>query len=337
MPESHEINPRPRIAIIGGGTGSSAALNDLKGVGEVTALVNMVDDGGGTGVLRDQFGTLPPGDVRQCLVALSPTATLREVFNYRFRRGTSYAGQSFGNLFITALAEINDGDFAKAVEDASKILNIEGRVIPITLDNRRLVIETTDGEVIRGESIIGDAQIPSLMGASVGFDQPTEINPAAKDAIEDADLVVIAPGDLYTSIAPALAVNGLGKTILETKARVIYICNLVNKKWHTAGFNVEDYASEIERIIGGPALDYVVFNTEKPSPIVLRRYAAEEEIPVGFNSEVLSKMHYRAISGNFIAKDEPTTRDPDDLIKNRSLIRHHVGTITRAVMKIHWD
>lgn len=338
MAKSRKLNPPiPNIVVIGGGTGSFTVLSSLKTISNITALVNMVDDGGSTGELRDQFGVLPPGDVRQCLVALSPSNELREVFNYRFPKGSDFAGHNFGNLFLTALSNLSKGDFAEAVEKASKILNIKGRVIPITLEDRRLIIKTNTGQVIKGEHRIDTSDIASFKGSKLSYDEPTNINPLAEDAIRDANLVVIAPGDLYTSIGPALAVKGLCEAIKKTDAKVIYICNLVNKPRHTSEFKVEDYAAEIERFIGSRVLDYVIYNTETPSPGVLARYLQDKEVPVEFDNEVLIKKHYIAVGGEFLSKEKLPKRDINDAITDRSLIRHDQEAICRAVMKIYWD
>ena len=338
MAKSNNLNPPiPNIVVIGGGTGSFTVLSSLKTISNITALVNMVDDGGSTGELRDQFGVLPPGDVRQCLVALSPSDELREVFNYRFPKGSDFSGHNFGNLFLTALSNIADGDFAKAVANASKILNIKGQVIPVTLDDRRLVIQTTDGIILKGEHNIGKMNMPSLKGANIRYDEPTKLNPSAAKAIKNANIIVIAPGDLYTSIGPTLAVRGLSDALKKTSAKIIYICNLVNKPRHTNGFRVEDYASEIERIIGSRVLDYVIYNTEAPSPEVLEKYLKDGEIPVEFDNEILSKKHYKAMAGKFLSKNNKLKRDENDPISDRSLIRHDQEAVCRSIMKIYWD
>ncbi|HUC79231.1 MAG TPA: gluconeogenesis factor YvcK family protein [Candidatus Saccharimonadales bacterium] len=338
MAKLNKLNPPiPNIVVIGGGTGSFTVLSSLKTVSDITALVNMVDDGGSTGELRDQFGVLPTGDVRQCLVALSSSNELREVFNYRFPKGSDFSGHNFGNLFLTALSNLSNGDFAEAIANASKILNIKGKVIPVTLDDRRLVIQTTDGIILKGEHNIGKMNMPSLKGATIRYDEPTKLNPAAAKAIKNANIVVIAPGDLYTSIGPTLAVKGLSESIKKTHAKVIYICNLVNKPRHTNGFKVEDYASEIERIIGSRVLDYVIYNTETPTPEVLEKYLKDKEIPVEYDYEILKKKHYTAIAGEFLSKSNILKRDINDPIKDRSLIRHDQDAICRSVMKIYWD
>jgi uncharacterized cofD-like protein len=337
LSDPSQDNPNnPRITVIGGGTGSFSVLSGLKDVSRVTALVNMIDDGGSTGELRDEFGVLPPGDARQCLVALSRSEKARDLFNYRFSPGSTFPGHSGGNIILTILNELNGGNFAKAIEDASEILNIDGKVVPITLDNRRLVVETLEGEVIYGEHNVDTAHIPSLLGAKIDFDNPTQVNPTACEAIEESDLIVIAPGDLYTSIGPALAVNGLSEALQSTNAKIIYLCNLVNKPWHTSNFRVETYATEIERIIGAKVLDYVLYNTEQPSEEALERYVRDRELPVPYDEDILRRMHYVAVGGKFLSQDEPK-RDANDPIQDRSLIRHNRRAIASQVMQIAWQ
>jgi uncharacterized cofD-like protein len=201
----------PRIVVIGGGTGSFAVLSALKNYArDITAIVNMIDDGGSTGVLRDELGALPPGDIRQCLVALSESdQTLRDLFNYRFEKGT-FGGHSFGNLFRTALEKVT-GSFAEGVEAASQILNIQGHVVPATTDNVRLALETADGRIIRGEDQIGEGQATDKLFTKgqphrLYLEPDAMLNPLAKAAIESADIIVVAPGKLYSSILPSFLI-----------------------------------------------------------------------------------------------------------------------------------
>ncbi|HUD05347.1 MAG TPA: uridine diphosphate-N-acetylglucosamine-binding protein YvcK [Candidatus Saccharimonadales bacterium] len=329
----------PNIAVIGGGTGSFSVLSSLKNHSEITAIVNMVDDGGSTGELRDSLGVLPPGDLRQCMVALSEESDIwRDVLNFRFpknEKDTSLGGHNLGNLLISGIETLTGGEIKEAIATVSKMLNIKGKVIPVTVEDRRLVITTVDGQTITGEHNIEDAEIPSLKGATVGFDLPTELDSDAAEAIRDADMLVIAPGDLYTSIGPALAVNGMRGAIMESKAKKIYLCNLVNKEFHTSELDVEGYTDEIERIIGAPALDYVVYNTQSPSPEVLERYFVEKQYPVAFDVESLEQRHYRAIGASLLST-VAVERDPNDRLK-RSLIRHDHKAIAKAVMAIYWQ
>ena len=195
-----------KIVVIGGGTGSFTLLSGLKKyTHSITALVNMVDDGGSTGQLRDELGVLPAGDVRQCLVALSSSPKVRDLFNYRFDEG-SMKGHAFGNLFMAALEKMT-GSFAEAVELASEVLGVNGRVFPITLDDTTMSIKLKDGTTVNGQHAAESLQIPRGERPWLELKPPAGINPRARQAILDADLVVIAPGLLYGSLAPARLVD----------------------------------------------------------------------------------------------------------------------------------
>src|SRR5688572_12810547 len=259
-----------KIVVIGGGTGSFTLLSGLKHyTNRLTALVNMVDDGGSTGQLRDELGVLPPGDVRQCLVALSESPKVRELFNYRFEEG-SLAGHAFGNLFITALEKLT-GNFAEAVDTAAEVLRVQGQVVPATLDNVRLTMTWPDQRVVlSGERVIDvDHFVHDPRKATLSLTPMPQANPAAIAAIREADLVVIAPGDLYTSIGPILVADGFGEALKTTAAKVVYVCNLVTKQGQTEGFTVVDHAQEIERFVGAPVLDVVLFSGHRPQATLL--------------------------------------------------------------------
>jgi uncharacterized cofD-like protein len=208
----------PKIVVIGGGTGSFSVLSGLKNYAhDITAIVNMSDDGGSTGILRDELGVLPPGDIRQCLVALSQSdQIMRDLFNYRFAEGT-FEGHSFGNLFLTALEKVT-GSFDAAVGTASQVLNISGRVVPVTLTNSQLVLARADGTRLTGQHAIEGAQLTPRPKLSL-TPSPT-LNPEAAATIAAADLIVIAPGNLYASLAPTLIVPGLGAAVAGSPAKV---------------------------------------------------------------------------------------------------------------------
>lgn len=325
-----------KIVVIGGGTGSFTLLSTLKNLTpEITALVNMADDGGSTGVLRDELGVLPPGDVRQCLVALSDSShTLRELFNYRFPEGT-FSGHSFGNLFLSAVEKMG-GSFAGAVDLASEVLNITGRVLPISLEECRLVLELADGTKVHGESAIGETQFGLNDQPKLSLARPAQANPAAIKAIEAADIVVIAPGDLYRSLAPTFLVGGITKALMETKAKVVFVANLVNKPVHTNGFYVHDYASELERIAAGQFIDFVLYNTDEPTQKILDAYSVEGEYPVKIDPRFLKNAHYVAIGGKFLSR-HPQHRNENDSFILRSLIRHNADSVCRALMRIYYS
>lgn len=326
-----------KIVVIGGGTGSFTLLQNLKHYTKyISALVSMADDGGSTGALRDELGALPPGDVRQCLVALSESPKVRELFTYRFEDG-SLKGHAFGNLFLTALEKMT-GDFADAVKTASEVLNITGQVYPITLDEVRLVAEKSDGSTISGQFAIYDADFGAATRPELRLEPAPQINPAAAQAIAEADIVVIAPGHLYGSLAPALIVPGVSQALNATAAEKVYVCNLVTKPGQTDGFRVHDFAAEIERF-GGFKLDYVLYNNQLPPQELLDRYAKEGEFAVRWDDTALARQHYKSRGGNFINSEMTPTGNlkADKIAATRSYIRHDSDSIARQLMRIYFS
>ena len=324
-----------KIAVIGGGTGSFTMLSSLKRyTKQIAAIVSMADDGGSTGVLRDELGTLPPGDVRQCLVALSDSPKVRELFEYRFDAGT-FGGHSFGNILLTALEKIT-GDFSEAVETASDILRINGVVIPATLDNIRLKMEWSDKSLILdGERVI-DAEhfVHDPRRATLSLTPNASPNKLAIRAIEQADIVVIAPGDLYTSLGPLLVIDGIGEALSRSKAKKIYVSNLVSKQGQTDGFTVSDHAKEIERFAGTPFLDYVLYNQQAPSEDLAKRYEDEGGYVTMADMDMLSTMHYEAVGGNFLG-EMASGNNADSLIGKRSLIRHDAEAVAKLILSLY--
>lgn len=324
-----------KIAVIGGGTGSFTMLSALKGyTSQIAAIVSMADDGGSTGVLRDELGTLPPGDVRQCLVALSDSPKVRDLFDYRFEEGT-FAGHSFGNLLLTALEKVT-GDFSEAVETASDILRVNGVVIPATLDNVRLKMEWAETSLIlHGERVI-DAEFfkHDPRRAELSLTPSAKANPTAIVAIEQADIVVIAPGDLYTSLGPLLVIDGIGEALARTDALKVYVSNLVSKKGQTDDFTVSDHAAEIERFAGTPFLDYVIYNDEVPSAEIAARYKEEGGYVTEVDEDVLQKAHYKTVGGNFLGKMAKAHKG-DSIPVTRSLIRHDATAVAKSILETY--
>lgn len=268
-----------KIVVIGGGTGVFTALSGLKKhFHNLTAVVTMADDGGSAGILREEFGILPPGDIRRALIALSATdnKTLSDLFSYRFAEGSGLSGHSFGNLMITALERIT-GSFERAVEEAGKILSIDGRVLPVTFKRVSLSAELEDGRVVRGETNIDIPKHDGRLGIKrVWLEPDASLNPEAKKAIADADAVVIGPGDLYTSLIPNLLVKGMKEALRSTKAKKIYFVNLMTKFGETTGFRASDFVNTLEAYLGEGVLDYAVVNKTKPSAMRFRPYAKEK-------------------------------------------------------------
>jgi uncharacterized cofD-like protein len=322
-----------KVVVIGGGTGSFTILSGLKNyVSDLTALPSMADDGGSTGQLRDELGVLPPGDVRQCLVALAHSPKVRDLFNFRFDAG-ALKGHSFGNLFLTALEKMT-GDFREGVELATEVLQVVGKVEPITLDKVTLVMRDESG-VVHGERDIDD-RVFAGRKPELWLEPNTIANAAALAAIKRADLIVIAPGSLYTSLGAALSVPGVGEVLQKSKAKKIYICNLVNKPGQTDGFVVEDYADELERMAGTKFLDYVIYNTRKPSAKLLQKYAADGELPIDLGGA--GNTRYVLCGGDFLANGAWSGGSKADaLAATRTLIRHDPDRVARQIMQIYFS
>lgn len=333
----------PKIVVIGGGTGTFSLLSGLKKYAQdITAIVNMVDDGGSTGVLRDELGALPPGDVRQSLVALSRVSNdLRDLLNYRFPKSSFAAGHSFGNLFISAL-EQTTGSMSRAVQVASDVLAIQGKIVPATTEDVRLMLETADGRIIKGEDKIGEGSAEERLfvkGAPhrLWLEPAATLNTDAQAAIAAADLIVIAPGKLYSSVLPSLLLGGMTEALKHARGRKVYVCNLMTRPNQTDGFSVSDFAAEIERYAAAPILDYVIYNTEQPTKQLLDKYAVEgEREPVEFDTDALAQMHYAAIGESLISKDY-VEHNPNDTLLTRTLIRHDSDKIARLIMRIYFS
>lgn len=325
------IAERKKIVVIGGGTGTFTVLSGLKHYPvELTAIVTMADDGGSTGRLRDEFGVLPPGDLRQCLVALSEAGeVMRKLFNHRYEKG-ELAGHSFGNIFISTLEQVT-GSLDRALDVAGKILKIHGRVIPVTLDKIALHAELKNGKVLRGESEFMEYQLVSKFGVKKIYLQPTgKANPKALEAIKGADLIVVGPGKLYTSVLPNFLVQGVAKAFAFSNAQKIYISNLMSQQGHTDNFFVSDYARVLEEAIGKHGIfDVVLYNTKKAPSGLLRKYADEGE-PVLCGPEC-AKGGWKLIGTDLLALGIAKTAKKDFL--RRTLIRHDPDKLAKILMK----
>ena len=250
----------PRIVTIGGGTGMSVLLRGLKEhTDNISAIVTVGDDGGSSGRLRENFGVLPPGDFRNCLIALSDDETLvRDLFQYRFDRGEGLEGHSFGNLFIAAMTDIT-GNFEAALEEFSRVLAVHGRVIPATNESLHLSAKLFDGTVVDGESNIGDNG--GVIREMMIRPHDAAAVPAAIEAILDAEMIVIGPGSLYTSILPNLLVRGIAEAVLNAEAQKLYICNVATEHGETIGYTVADHVAALQKHTGRRIADLVVANS----------------------------------------------------------------------------
>lgn len=313
-----------KIATIGGGTGSFTLLSGLKKYPlELSAIVTMADDGGSTGILRDELGVLPPGDIRQCLVALSnSTETLRRLMNYRFTQG-GLKGHNFGNLLLSALEKIN-GSFSKGVEEAARLLDIKGQVIPVSEGNMRLHIILKNGKELIGESNLDHSLEIRKFGIERIYLKPkVSAHKKAVEAIKKADFIVIGPGDHFGSIIPNILIEKIAQAIRVTKAKVIYVCNLTNKKGQTDNWSLEDYVSEIESFIGKGRIDYVTFNSRKIPEGLIKKYVKQEGkgalVSLG---EKKSKYSFTLICADVVSDKLIRAISGDKNTSSRSFIRH---------------
>lgn len=316
-----------RIVVIGGGTGNFVVLRGLKRYPvELTAIVSMADDGGSTGILRDELGVLPPGDVRQCLVALSDSSRLmRSLMNYRFEQG-GLEGHSFGNLLLSALEKVT-GSFEKAVEEAARILNIRGKVIPVTTHQVRLKMLLSNRRLLESEAEIYYSQEIDQGYQSLYLEPIPMVNPRAIDEIRNADLVIIGPGGLYTSLIPNLLVPGLAEALRTTQARRLFVVNLMNRKGQTSGFTVSRYVGEIARFIGNDIFDMILVNRRQPCSELLDLYASEGD-PVANDMG----QDPRIVEADLL-DDIPIKPQRGDAWK-RNLIRHDSNRLAQELMQL---
>jgi uncharacterized cofD-like protein len=331
-----ENNRKAKIVVVGGGTGTHTVLRGLKRYAndiDISAIVTMADSGGSSGRLRDEFGQLPAGDVRNALTALAADGDeqdllLRQLFEYRFDRGTGLSGHNFGNLFLTALTDIL-GSESKAIAATSRILRIAGRVIPVTLDQADLIAEYSDGTVIKSEHAI-DTYVcdRGVRIVSLRLSKSVTINPEAAAALKTADMIVIGPGDLYTSVLANCIVPGFSDVVKAATGRMLYVSNLMSKAGHTIGMNAAEHLSEVTAYIGRQPDAIIVNSSSLPSPI-LDRYAKEGAHPIENNCidgqdrvyalPLLSERIYEPVSG-------------DDLV--RSLVRHDPDALAKAILTV---
>lgn len=321
------------IVVIGGGTGTFVTLSGLKKYPcNLSAIVNMTDSGSSTGILRDELGVLPPGDIRQCLVALSNSDfILRQLFNYRFGEG-KLAGHNFGNLFLAALEKIT-GNFERAVKEVGNILSISGRVIPVTVANAHFCACLKNNKIIKGENNITKLDFVKNPVKEFFLEPRAKSNPEAIKAIKAADIIVIGPGNLYSSLVPIFLVKGIAAAIRGSKAKKIYNCNLMTKAGQTDGFAVHHFAEAIEKYLGKGAIDFVIFNNKKPAPGLLKKYAAQGEKLVNYNNAELKNKKYLAVPADLISK-KIWQKPKGDIFIKRTLIRHDPDKLAKLILAL---
>jgi uncharacterized cofD-like protein len=280
----------------------------------------VADDGGSSGRLRQEFGVLPPGDIRNCLAALADQEKLlTELFQYRFQAGSGLVGHSFGNLFLTAMSEIT-GDLERAIAASSQVLAVRGRVLPATLSDVRLWAELTDGRRIEGESSITEAN-GKIEKIGCLPDNPPAL-PAALKAIHEADYIIIGPGSLYTSIIPNLLVPEITEAIASCSVPRIYVCNIMTQPGETQGYSVADHIQAIDDACGKPLFNAVLVHRKVPSAQSLIKYAQANSHPVFLDREAVAKLGRRIVLSNVMDEDEDT-----------NLVRHNPERLARVLLR----
>ena len=313
-----KLNKGAKVVAIGGGTGLSMLLKGIKRyTNNITAVVTVGDDGGSSGRLREEMGILPPGDIRNCIAALADDEDLiTELFQYRFKKGEGLEGHSFGNLFLTALCSIT-GNMVKAVKESSNVLNIRGVVLPATLDDMKLAAEFEDGTIVKGESNIPEAhkQIKRL------FTEPASCKalPEVLEAILNADLIILGPGSLYTSVIPNLLVSDIVEAIEQSTAKKIYVCNIMTQPGETDNYSVASHVNALlAHAKGKKIIDAVLVNDSLPENISAG-YAKTGSIPVRLDIENLTPTGVSVVSQKLIQENK------------EGLVRHSSNRVARAV------
>ncbi len=325
------------IVVVGGGTGTHTVLRGLRRYAEqvdITAIVSMSDSGGSAGRLRDEFGQLPVGDVRNAITALASEEDesdllLRQLFLFRFNRGQGLAGHNFGNLLISALTEIL-GSEVKAIEATAKILRISGKVLPVTTDNVHLVAEYEDGTIIVGEHYIDtppdDASRSRI--TKLYLQPEAQLSLPAKEAILNADLIVLGPGDLYTSILANCVVGGFAEAVQASAAKTIYVCNLMSKQGQTVGMGAMEHVEEINKYLGLMP-DAIIVNNTLFSEDLIKKYADEGDYPILNNCDTDKCIVY----ADSLVAEEEIKQVSGDVVK-RSLIRHDSDKLASILFHI---
>lgn len=322
---------RPKIVCIGGGTGISTMLRGLKHITDnVTAVITVADDGGSSGMLRNDLNIPPPGDIRNCILALAETEPVMEkLLQYRFEQG-SLAGQNFGNLFLAAMTEITDGDFVRAVQRVSDVLKVTGRVLPVTSTDVNLVASLENGKVVVGESQIGHAvhtyksRIKRVCLVPKEGSEGIEIHPIGDvlRAVEEADLITLGPGSLYTSVIPNLVVDGLAKAIRDADAPVVYINNIMTQPGETNGYTAFDHVKAVLDHTYPDLIDYCIVNTGKVPNDLLFKYIEDGANTVKFDPVVFSSAGIRVCEREMVQ------------VMPEGLVRHNAEVLADAMLNI---
>ncbi|MBU1113107.1 MAG: YvcK family protein [Candidatus Omnitrophica bacterium] len=312
--EKRFLSKGPKIVAIGGGTGLSTLLEGLKEyTANITAIVTVADEGGSSGRLREEFGILPPGDIRNCLVSLAEVPKMmRDLFQYRFQEGDGIKGHSFGNLFITAMTQVT-GSFKDAIEESSIVLAIRGRVLPSSLDRIRLKAEYSDGTTKEGEDKIPDED-KSIKRISL-LPQDAKPNPEAIEAIREAEIIVLGPGSLFTSVIPNLLISQISEEIAKRDVMKLYICNVMTQNGETNGFTAFDHLDAIISHVKKNLFNVCLVNSGRLEHRLLVKYAQEKSFPVIFDRERFKKRGISIFEASVVSSSNYLRHDSQKLAK----------------------
>jgi len=314
MYKKRQLERGPRIVTVGGGTGLSVILSGLKEyTSNITAIVTVADSGGSSGRLREQFDMLPPGDIRNCLVALADAPVLmRDLFQFRFNKNSEFSGHNFGNLFITVMTQLT-GDFEKAIKESSKVLAIRGQVIPSTLNNVALVAQYKDGSSIKGEDQIPRHNIP-IEKVCLEPENPAPAEEAIK-AINEAQIIILGPGSLYTSVIPNLLIKEITDAVVASDAIKIYVCNIMTQYGETDNYTACDHLDAIIKHSHPKILDYCIVNSSHLPQELIDRYRQEKSYPIVIDSRRMRALGYRVIEDEIVTTQDYIRHDPAKLAK----------------------
>lgn len=314
----------PKVVCIGGGTGLSTMLRGIKlYTPNVTAIVTVSDDGGGSGVLREELGMLPPGDIRNCILALSNIEPImRRLLSYRFETG-NLQGQSFGNLFLAAMNGISDS-FEEAVSHMGEVLAITGRVLPVSTDDVNLAAELDNGEIVLGETEICRMKTAYDCGIKRIWLEPENPKPlpGSIEAIEDADLIIFGPGSLYTSIISNLLVSGVAEAVMRSGAMKIYIANIMTQDGETEAYSVSDHIKELFKYGGGKLFDICLANSSQVPEDILEKYRKKDAEQIFADREEIERLNVKLF-------EEPI------LSCSEGWVRHNSKLLAREIFKIY--
>ena len=326
---------KKKIVVIGGGTGTYTVLSGLKKYPvELSVIVTMMDSGGSNRVIRDEFGFLPTSDIRQCMVALASNHSseiLRQLFTYRYNQGTGISGMTFGNLFMAALTDIY-GSQDEAIKRTCEILDVKGNIIPVTYDNVHLVARYDNGEQVLGEHFIDEPDERSGEHKIVELEliPRAKANRRALREIKEADMIVFGPGDLYASVICNLIVGGVAEAVRKSRAKKVYILNLMTKYGQTDGYGASDHLRDLNKYLGERAIDVVLVNTQRKFPRgIMARYKQERAFLI---KDDLTAKDAKVVRGNFVSNKIYNKAKGDNL--KRSLIRHDPEKVARKLISL---